>query len=107
MLEKVYICKEYFKNRKMTNQRLVEIFFVQLIAYFGMWLYSSYFGFLVSFILGCIGVAILLFSSISEWIEPSRVPRWYFKAIGTAILAPLSSYLIYIAIFGRAMAWMK
>ncbi len=91
----------------MSNQRILEIFFIQCIAYFCLWLYNSYFGFMLSIIFGCIAAAILLISLVSEWIESSRVPRWYFKVIGISVLAPLASYMLYISIFGSTMSWLQ
>ena len=91
----------------MTNQRLLEIFFAQIIVYLLLWLYNSYFGFLMSIILGSIAIAILALSFVAEKIEPSKVPLWYFKLIALCAAAPLSVYVIYICVFGSSFAWMK
>ena len=58
----------------------LEIFLAEFVLYLFLWLSNEYVGTLLSALFGGISLALLIVARISEWIEPSKVPRWYFPA---------------------------
>lgn len=84
---------------------ILEIFLTQLSVYLVIWLSNDYLGTLLSVTFGGIFLIILLISLITEWVERSRVPRWYYQFMGTGILAPLVSFMIYLTV-NKGLDWM-
>jgi hypothetical protein len=41
-----------------------------------------------------------MISYVVEWIEPSKVPRWYFVLMWLSLLAPLVTLFFFAAIHG-------
>lgn len=89
----------------MEKIRPVEIFLVEVIIYFLLWLFNDYLATLLSISLGGIFLAILIISLIVEWIERSKVPIWYYKFMVVSILAPLLTAIIYL-FFAGGVSWM-
>ncbi|HMQ47929.1 MAG TPA: hypothetical protein PKA00_10910 [Saprospiraceae bacterium] len=89
----------------MKAQRLLELFLVETILYILLWLWDDYLASLLSLVFGAIIVLILLVSLIVEWIEPSKVPRWYFVLMLISIAAPLVAALLF-AFIGGGPNWM-
>jgi hypothetical protein len=90
----------------MEKNRLVEIFLVEVIFYFLLWLLNDYLATLLSISLGGIFLAILIISLIVEWIERSKVPIWYYKFMVVSILAPLLTAIVYL-FFTGGVSWME
>lgn len=84
---------------------ILEIFLTQLSVYLVIWLSNDYLGTLLAVTFGGIFLIILLISLITEWVERSRVPRWYYQFMGTGILAPLVSFMIYLTV-NKGLDWM-
>jgi len=86
----------------MLSLRPLEVFLIQLIFYISLWLWNDYTATLVSAIFGTICLFILIISLITEWIEPSKVPRWYFGMMVASILAPIIAAVIFIGfVYGQ------
>jgi hypothetical protein len=75
---------------------LIEIFFVEMIAWLAIWLLHEYVATLLTIIIGGIVSAVLIISAISEWIEPSKVPRKYFQVMGITLLTIVLSAGVYL-----------
>jgi hypothetical protein len=86
---------------------LSELILIQIILYAGLWLLSPYAGFMLSMIVTTISTAVLVISLIMELIDRSKVPKFYFYAMITAIVCPLIVTLFFIAFYPGAMSWMK
>jgi len=84
----------------MTNRRLVEIFLAQVVVYLLIWITDSYLALVLSAIFSGICMLILLVSLVVEWIERSKVPRWYYYLMIISTLAPLLSMGLYFAFGG-------
>ena len=84
----------------MSKLRAVEIFLIEFVLFLGLWLYDDYIGSLLSGISAPIALFLLLVAYISEKLEPSRVPRWYFVFMITSFLAPIATALVYLFILG-------
>lgn len=91
----------------MLSKRLIEFFLIQTVLYLVLWVINEYMASLLSAIFICIFIAILVVSIIVELIEPSKVPKWYYKLMILSILAPLLAGGVYIGIMGGELAWTK
>ena len=65
-----------------------------------LWLLNDYLAALLTAILGSIVFVVWLIAQISEYLEPSRVPSWYFQLLLTTLLATLATAGLYIAMNG-------
>ena len=77
---------------------------VQLTLYLVILFFSPYTGTVLSAILGAIALAIWLLSYVVEWVQPSRVPRYYYAFVLSAWVAPLLALITYVALNGT-LAW--
>lgn len=85
---------------------LLEIFLLQIVVWFGMWLLNDYLAALLTLILGAIVSAVLIIALISEAMERSKVPRRYFYIMLVSVAAPVSAALLYVALFGAKLSFM-
>lgn len=67
---------------------IAETFLAQFVLYLLLWILNPYLAGLLSLIFGGVILVILLISLIVEWIEPSKVPRSYFRYMAVCVLAP-------------------
>ncbi len=86
--------------------RTVEILLLEIAFNIVLWLLDEYIATLLSLILGSIFLLLLLFALVVEWIERSKVPRWYFWFMLVSVLAPLVAAAIYLAIQG-GLQWLQ
>ena len=84
----------------------LEILFIETIFYFLLWMANDYLATMFSLILGSIFFLILLVSLIVEFIERSRVPRWYFTFMAMSVAAPILAAAIFFGVSGGTMEWM-
>jgi hypothetical protein len=85
---------------------MIEFFFTQLIVYSLIWLSSEYIGFFITLTFPILILAILVISLVVELIEPSRVPKAYYKFMINAILAPLVVLAFFTIIHQGHWSWM-
>ena len=88
----------------MKRLSTIEIFLIEFVLFLGLWLFNDYMGTLLSIILASISFFLLLIALVAEYLEPSRIPRWYFVIMISTILAPLAAALVYWIIFG-SLKW--
>ena len=67
--------------------KIGQIFLLETIFYFAIFLWQQYLGLLLAIIFGCLSTAILVISWIVEQIEKSKVPRWYYFVMLVSILS--------------------
>lgn len=90
----------------MLNLRPLELFLIQFIFYIGLWLWDDYIASLISIIFVAICSFIFIISLITEWIEPSKVPRWYFVFMIASIFAPFIAGAIFVGFMGGQLQWL-
>ncbi len=90
----------------MEKIRPVEIFLVEVIIYFLLWIFNDYLATLLSVSMVAIFLCILLISLIVEGIERSKVPIWYYHFMIVSLLAPLLVAMIYL-FFAGGVSWME
>jgi len=86
--------------------RPIEIFLFQVIIYLALWLLYDYLASLLSLLFGILGLLILIISLIVEWIERSKVPRWYFLLMLATVLAPLAAAGLFF-VLGGEVSWLS
>lgn len=74
---------------------LLEIFLIEILVWMGLWLASEYLATLLTFILTPIVFAVLVIARISEFIERSKVPRFYFGVMLISTIAPVLAALVF------------
>ncbi len=84
---------------------VLEFFVAQLIIYVLVWTVNDYVASLLLLIIPVITTSILLLSFIFELIEPSKVPRIYYKYVVSMIIAPILVGVFYIYISGFDLDW--
>jgi hypothetical protein len=86
---------------------LLEIFLLETAFWLAFWLLNDYLAALLTLIIAAIVSAVLIVAMLSEAIERSKVPRWYFWLMGLSVLAPLVSALLYAVIFGGRFEFLE
>ena len=95
------------KLAALFNLRPIEIFMIEFIFYTILWLVDDYIASLVSVILGFIFASILIVALISEFIEPSKVPRSYYYFMIVSILAPLLAGALFVGLMDGQLDWLE
>lgn len=71
------------------NQRSGLILLGQLIFYLSLLLYDDQIGKVVAVAVFVLALVVGTLSFVVEWIQPSKVSRWYFELVVISVLAPL------------------
>ena len=74
------------KNAPLSN---FEVFLIETIVYIVLWLWNEYVATILTLSFTAIAFFILAVSLISEAIERSKVPRWYFSYMLISVFTPL------------------
>lgn len=80
-----------------------ELFLIQLILWLILWLTSEFLATLLTLSIGAVVLAVLVIAMISEWIEPSKVPRRYFWEMTSAILSMALAAALYVLLFNASV----
>ena len=72
-----------------------------------LWLINDFWASFLSILITMISFFILIISYIVEWLEPSKIPSWYFKLLIVFLLIPLILGLVFGSIYGFKFDWMK
>ena len=72
----------------VTNQLFLTAL-IQAVAYMLLWLSNEYVAFYVTVIFPAMIFFILILARIADWIEPSRIPGWYYKVMLISIAIPV------------------
>jgi len=86
---------------------LIEIFLIQVVLYSIMWLISDYTATLLTLLFPVIFVCLLLLALLSELVQKSKVPRWYYLFMVISIIAPIVTALLFVYIMGVDFDWTK
>ncbi len=71
------------------------------------WLWNDYVASYFTIIFPGISLVILLIATIADWIEPSRIPRWYYGLMVISILVPLLIGAIFFYLNEGQLSWMQ
>ena len=84
----------------MRRISVLEVFLAQVVIYLILWLLDDYVATILSMSFIGIFFSIWLLSHIVEWIEPSKVPKWYFRYMLVSAIAPTIVGFVFIWIYG-------
>lgn len=85
---------------------LSELSLIQVIFYSLIFLSNQYAGFLICAVATVISAAILLVSLIVELVDRSKVPRYYYRFMLSAVICPLLVLIIFVSFYPDALSWM-
>lgn len=71
------------------------------------WLWNDYVASYLSIIFPGISLVILIIAVIADWIEPSRIPKWYYGLMLISILIPLLVGAIFLYLNEGVLEWLK
>lgn len=91
----------------MALLRPIEVFLITTLLFLGLWLWDDYVASLLSLSLFLIVVGILAIASISEWLEPSRVPRQFFFSLLAFLAANALVAAGYVFLFDGQFYWLE
>lgn len=83
-----------------------EVFLLEFAVWLALWLLNDYMATLLTLIIVAIVSSVLIIAMISEWIERSKVTRYYFQVMAVSIAAPLVAGVLYVVLFGE-LTWLK
>ena len=86
---------------------ITEVFLIEAIVYIALWLWNEYIATIMTLSFSAIALFILIISLISEVIEPSKVPRWYFSYMIISVLTPLVIGAFFMVLNKGSLGWMK
>ena len=92
------------KNAPLSN---FEVFLIETIVYIVLWLWNEYVATILTLSFTAIAFFILAVSLISEAIERSKVPRWYFSYMLISVFTPLAIGAFFYILNKGSFAWMK
>jgi hypothetical protein len=92
------------KNAPLSN---IEVFLIEAVIYIILWLWNEYIATIMTLSFAAIAFFILTISLISEIIERSKVPRWYFTYMIISIVTPLAIGAFFYILNKGSFAWMK
>jgi len=90
----------------MPKIRPIELFLIQFIIYSVLWLWNEYIASLLTLVFTAITIFILAISLMAEFIEPSKVPRWYFSSMLVSIIAPILATIVFVYLVGMEFEWL-
>ncbi|MBK8955425.1 MAG: hypothetical protein IPM34_07715 [Saprospiraceae bacterium] len=73
------------------------------ITYGVLWLVHEYVAFFLTLVVPAVSLSILLISLITEYLERSNIPGWYYRLMLLLILIPLMIGLVMGYLFGLGM----
>ena len=91
----------------MERLRPLEWFLAEMIILIGVWFLNDYIATYLSLVFGAICFAILVIALISEWIEPSKVPRSFFVTMAFSVLATILASGVYLLINKGQLSWLQ
>jgi hypothetical protein len=92
------------KNAPLSN---IEVFLIEAVIYIVLWLWNEYIATIMTLSFAAIAFFILVISLISESIERSKVPRWYFSYMFISILTPLAVGAFFYVLNKGSFSWMR
>ncbi|HUR30388.1 MAG TPA: hypothetical protein VMZ69_03090 [Saprospiraceae bacterium] len=77
------------KLNSPVRDKLFIIGLFEAVVFCLIWLWNEYVATYLTIIFPAIFTIILILSAIADWIEPSRIPSWYYKLMIISIFIPL------------------
>ncbi len=78
----------------------------QAVTYLSIWLWNEYVASYITLIFPIMILIILILALIADWIEPSRIPGWYYKVMIISILIPVIIGAVFYYINDGRIGWL-
>ena len=78
----------------------------QSIVYAIIWLWNEYVASYVTVVFPVMILLLLIISVVADWIEPSRIPRWYYQLMILSVLIPLLVGALFYVMYGGQLDWL-
>ncbi|HZV68362.1 MAG TPA: hypothetical protein VFG10_02430 [Saprospiraceae bacterium] len=88
------------------NQFLVISILGQSVLYLSLWLWNEYVASYMTLIFPVLILIILILALIADWIEPSRIPGWYYAVMIISILIPVLIGGVFYYINDGKIGWL-
>src|SRR5574338_1478498 len=95
------------KDQSNLHGNMLIVVLAECVIFSAVWLWDEYVATYATIILPGVMAVILLLSLIAQWIEPARIPKWYYYIMVISILIPLVVGMFFVYIYGGNLAWMK
>ena|SRR5690349_11072640 len=95
------------KDSTPVHNNLLIVVLAECVVFCAVWLWDEYVATYATIILPGVMAVILLLSLIADWIEPSRIPKWYYYIMVITILIPLVVGMFFMYIYGGNLSWLK
>lgn len=95
------------KGTSALKTHFISILLFQAVLYAGIWLWNQYVATYLTLIFPAILSVLLLLSSIADWIEPSRITKWYYLIMIGSILVPIIIGIIFYVMYGGRLDWLN
>ena len=95
---------KFMKNAPLS---MTEVFLIEAIIYIAMWMWDEYVATIMTLSFSSIALFVLVISLISELIERSKVPHWYFTYMLISILTPLIIGAFFWVLNNGSFSWLK
>jgi hypothetical protein len=90
-----------------SGQFLLITALIQSVVYAVIWLWNEYVASFLTLIFPSVILVVLILSKIADWIEPSRIPSWYYKVMIASIFIPPVIAAIFYFIYEGRIDWLK
>lgn len=105
----MYYLQASNRNGLNSSQRLIliEVAIFEAILLIFLWFISEYTATLLSWIIPVLCTGILIISLIVEWVERSKVPRWYYWLLVVMGITPILVFIFFFILQEGQFEWMK
>ncbi|MEP6645668.1 MAG: hypothetical protein ABJC12_01145 [Saprospiraceae bacterium] len=95
-------------SKQDSNHRYIWIVVLgQAVIYLALWLWNEYVASYLTLIFPALIFVILILSLIADWIEPARIPGWYYMVMLLSIAIPLIIGALFYFINGGNISWLR
>lgn len=88
-------------------QQLAIVVMSEFVVYAAAWLWNEYVAAYATIILPGIIFVVFLLALIADWIEPSRIPKWYYIVMIISILVPLVVGALFMYLYRGQLDWLQ
>ena len=94
-------------NKTIHPNQFILIILAQAVLYSALWLWNEFVASYVTLVFPAMIAVILLISAIADWIEPSRISKWYYVIMIVSILIPIVIAGIFYTIYDGRINWLQ
>jgi len=97
----------FSSDKSFTRSHLWIIILIQAVIYLSLWLWNEFVASYITLIFPAMILVILILATIADWIEPSRIPGWYYKLMIVSIIIPVIIGFAFYYINEGKISWLS